>query len=191
MTTEPPHRKSIQHHNILGHVHLLTFSCYKRMPLLNNDVARHLLSESINRASERLGFGLVAFVYMPEHVHLMVFPKSDDCTIEKILYGIKKPYSSRMKKILTESNGRLLQSLTVQERPGKISFRFWQEGPGYDRNYTSLDTCIQAAEYVHNNPVRRGLCKSPDEYRWSSWKFFFKPDAYDVSVLPKMAGFPS
>src|SRR5581483_8339916 len=136
-------------------------------------------------------FGVVAFVYMPEHIHLMINPTNDECSVERVLYGIKKPYSDRIKNVLVRSDERLLRQLTLQERPGKIAFRFWQEGPGHDRNFTSLDSCIRAVEYIHNNPVRRGLCRSPDEYRWSSWKFFFQPDKYDLTVLPKMAGFPS
>jgi putative transposase len=38
----------------------------------------------------------------------------------------------------------LLQRLTIQERPGKMSFRYWPEGPGYDRNL-STERAVMAA----------------------------------------------
>ncbi|MFH0937871.1 MAG: transposase [Planctomycetota bacterium] len=172
MTLNPPHRKSVRHFNVLGHAHLLTFSCYRRLPLLTNDVWRALLSDRINWAAERHRFGLIAFVYMPEHLHLLVHSQVEECTVQRILYSIKKPFADKIKQLLTESNSPLLSRLTVQERPGKIVFRFWQEGPGHDRNLLTVENCIKAAEYIHNNPVRRRLCRSPNEWKWSSWKFY-------------------
>jgi putative transposase len=56
------------------------------------------------------------------------------------------------------TNDSLLDKLIVRERPGKMSFRFWQEGPGYDRNIASPDHLNDCINYIHGNPVRRGLC---------------------------------
>src|ERR1051325_4789003 len=47
-----PQRKHVVHHNISGHAHLLTFSCYRRMALLTNDAWRSGLSVAIDRAFE-------------------------------------------------------------------------------------------------------------------------------------------
>ena len=76
---DPAHRKTIKHIHEPGHVHALTFSCYRRMPLLTNDVWRGLLAESVQRATQRHRYRLVAFVFMPEHVHWLIYPqlKSD------------------------------------------------------------------------------------------------------------------
>ncbi len=60
------HRKRVRHYNEPGHCHELTFSCYRRMPLLTDDDWREKLSRSIDRAMDRHAFALVAFVYMPE-----------------------------------------------------------------------------------------------------------------------------
>ena len=64
------HRKQIRHFHEPGDLHELTFSCYSRMPLLTNDVWREMLCRSIDTAIDRWQFRLVAFVLMPEHVHL-------------------------------------------------------------------------------------------------------------------------
>lgn len=191
MSIQPPHRKTVQHFNIEGHVHLLTFSCYRRMPLLTNDTWRTLFSRAIDRANELHRFRLIAFVYMPEHAHLLVYPESPAGEIERLLYAIKKPFSGRIKRLLAESASPLLRQLTVQERPGKLAFRFWQEGPGHDRNLLSVENCVKAAEYIHNNPVRRKLCASPDGWRWSSWKFYHQPTGLLDDALPRVAGFPA
>jgi REP element-mobilizing transposase RayT len=48
---------------------------------------------------------LVAFVYMPEHVHLLVYPTPGFSPISELLKAIKRPYSFRIKKLLEESGG--------------------------------------------------------------------------------------
>ena len=62
--------------------------------------------------------------------------------------------------------------LTVRERPGVHCFRFWQEGGGYDRNLRSEVAILAAIDYIHENPVRRGLCKPSADWRWSSARHY-------------------
>ena len=50
---------------------------------------------------------------------------------------------------------------------GKIHYRFWQRGGGYDRNVFEPATVLQMIEYVHNNPVRRGLVEKATDWIWS------------------------
>ena len=71
------HRKRVWHVNDPGHFHELTFSCYRRIALLANDDWRGELSRSVDRAIAGQGYRLVAFVYLPEHVHLIVYPVYD------------------------------------------------------------------------------------------------------------------
>ncbi len=170
-----PHRKRVRHFNEPGHCHELTFSCFHRFPLLTYPPVCSLLSQSIDRALLHQGFWLSAFVYMPEHVHLLVFPVTPTARIEQLLFAIKRPFSYRVKQYVGQNDLPLLQHLTVQERPGKMVFRFWQEGPGYDRNLTSREAVLSAVEYIHNNPVRRGLSITPDQWKWSSWKHYHQP----------------
>ena len=51
---------------------------------------------------------------------------------------------------------------------GKTHYRFWQRGGGYDRNIVEPDTALKQVEYIHFNPVRRGLCTRPEDWLWSS-----------------------
>jgi hypothetical protein len=74
-----------------------------------------------------------------------------------LLADIKQPLSGRIKRVLVKENSPLFSELTVMERPGKPAFRFWQEGPGYDRNLSSKQTVLAAgrglrdhAEYQEN-----------------------------------------
>ena len=49
---------------------------------------------------------------------------------------------------------------------------FWQSGGGYDRNITEPKTLMQVIEYIHLNPVRRGLVERADQWKWSSAAWF-------------------
>ena len=186
------YRKLVRHFDEPGHAHELTFSCFRRLRLLTIDPRRcELLSEAIDRAMTKHGFELVAFVYMPEHVHLIVFPVRPDATIAQLLFAIKRPFSQRVKRLLGETDTELVAKLTIQERPGKTAFRFWQEGGGYDRNIRNLKTLKLTVDYVHNNPLRRGLCATPADWWWSSWKFYAAPQHWSPEGLPTMHGFPA
>src|SRR5712692_3475321 len=81
-------------------------------------------------------------------------------------------------------------SLTVRERPGKQVFRFWQEGPGYDRTLTSQAAVPTALEYLHNNPVRRGLSPTPSQGKWSSWRCYHQSPRSQDPELPTVHGVP-
>jgi putative transposase len=172
MAESKVHRKTVRHYDEPGHVHELTFSCYQRRPLLTNDRWRTMLGEAVDRAHERHRYRLVAYVFMPEHVHLLTFAEADASKVSDLLRAIKRPFSYRIKQLLTEANSPLLDGLTVRQRPGVQAFRFWQEGGGYDRNLTEAETIGAAIDYIHMNPVRRGLVPLTNEWRWSSASFY-------------------
>jgi putative transposase len=135
-------------------------------------------------------FRLLAFVMMPEHVHLLVQPQTEAGRISDLLFAIKRPVSFRIKQYLAEANKALLESLTIRQRPGQQTFRFWQEGPGYDRNLTETSSILAALNYIHLNPVRRGLCERAIDWKWSSACYHILPGMPQDSDLPRIAPLP-
>jgi putative transposase len=187
---QPQRRKQVRHFDEPGHVHELTFSCYRQRPLLTNDLWRRLFCEAVDRAMERHRYRLFAFVIMPEHVHLIVHPRGDGSPIAALLKAIKQPFSSRIKRLLEERPDPLLEQLMVRQRPGVMTFRFWQEGPGYDRNLIEAKAILAAIDYVHRNPVRRGLCERAIDWKWSSARYHLFPDEPQSPDLPKLSPLP-
>jgi putative transposase len=97
-----------------------------------------------------------------------------------------------MKNLLVAVQSPLLRRLTVRERPGKHCFRFWQEGPGYDRNINSVEALQASVNYIHMNPVRRGLCEKPTDWPWSSARYYMlEPPRQQFPDLPHIHGLPS
>ena len=159
------------------------------MPLLTNDLWRAQPSSGIDSANRENNFELVAFVYMPEHVHILVFPVDEKPDIGRYLASIKQPLSHFVHQQLEEIKSPLLDKLMVRERPGKVCFRFWQEGPGYDRNLYSRKAIESSIEYIHQNPVRRKLCRQAVNWPWSSSRYFYaEPKKQQYCQLPYVHG---
>jgi putative transposase len=92
---------------------------------------------------------------------------------------------------LEQTNSLLLRRLTVRQRPGVETFRFWQEGPGYDRNLDRVDTVLAAIDYIHRNPERRGLVDRAIDWQWSSARWY-EGLPYDSNLqLPKLQRLPA
>ncbi len=168
--------------------HLAPRGVYRRIPLLTNDDWRRRFCKSLDEACIKTTMQLVAFVIMPEHVHLIVDPLADDPRLAELLAAIKQPFSHEIKEILRANSSGLLNRLTIQERPGKMSFRFWQEGPGYDRNLQKPSTILSSIDYLHMNPVRRGLVERASDWKWSSARWYLndppREQDPDLPIIP-------
>src|SRR5437016_3019104 len=86
------HRKAI---NTPGHAHELTFSCYQRFSFLKAERTCQWLAEAIVAARTKHVLDLWDFVFMPEHVHLIVRPRQPEYEMRKVLAGIKLPVARR------------------------------------------------------------------------------------------------
>ena len=170
MKSNNVHRKQAKCWNIPGHAHFLTFSCYQRLPLLTNEVWRSWLGQEVRTACDDLLFALWAYVFMPEHVHLLVHPKQSVYSISDFRYRLKRPFAERVMEKLKEGGSPLLDRLrTVQG--GRVRYRFWQAGGGHDLNLWTMSKIIAKAEYCHRNPIQRRLVKSSEQWRWSSFRW--------------------
>jgi len=92
-------------------------------------------------------FLLLAYVVMPDHVHLMMYPR--ETTLSIVLQDLKK----RTARSLHKSRGCA----------GPIwQSRFFDFICRRVRDYWSK------VEYIHQNPVTAGLVDRPEDWRWSS-----------------------
>jgi len=160
--------KTCKRWNEPGHAHELTFSCFHRLPLLSRDRSREWFVKAVNRARANYRFDIWAYVIMPEHVHMLICPRDSDYDISPILGSIKWPVSIKAKRYVRRYAPHWLPRLTDKQPNGRSSFRFWQRGGGYDRNARADRTLGAMIDYIHANPVRRGLVERPEQWRWSS-----------------------
>lgn len=112
---------------------------------------------------------------MPEHAHLLVFPRCSEASVAAILQSIKQPVARRA-----------MNRHRAASPADALPDRFWQRGGGFDRNIVSRDALRNAIRYIHLNPVRRGLVDDPLDWPWSSARFHAGCD----DALLRMDGMP-
>ena len=137
----------------------------------------------MERTRRALAIALWACVIMPEHVHMLLLPRSET-PMRRVLAGSKRPVSDHAKDYLVETGRQgWLERLTVRY-PSRTVFRFWQPGGGYDNNIWRERTLVQVVEYIHANPVRRGLVEHPQEWPWSSARFWAGEKDVPIAMDP-------
>jgi putative transposase len=157
--------KRLKRYYGLGDLHFVTFSCYRRLPLLRTARARDVFTHALGEIRERHGVVLAGYVVMPEHVHLLISepPKG---TLSTVLQALKQRVS---RDLLRECDGH--------------PPRFWQPR-FYDFNVYSAKKRREKIEYMHANPAKRGLVEHPKDWRWSSWGFCATDVAGVVPIDP-------
>jgi len=148
-----------------GDLHFVTFSCYRRRPLLGTVRSRVCFLKILDRVRSKRNFLLLGFVVMLEHVHLLVSePAGSSPSIA--LQVVKQEVSRRLRKehrlsSETQDGPKFAEAQTEEEH-------FWQRR-FYDFNVWSEKKFREKLEYMHANPVKRGLVEHPKDWPWSSW----------------------
>jgi len=105
---------------------------------------------------------------MPEHVHLLMSePKKGNPS--KVIQALKQTVSRRLR-----SKGRrkiARNQLPLRFGGEEVCPHFWQHR-FYDFNVWSEKKKIEKLEYMHLNPVKRGLVQDPKDWPRSSYGFY-------------------
>jgi putative transposase len=154
-----------------GDAHELTFSCYRRFQFLKSDRTCQWLAEAIDEARTAFDLALWAYVFMPEHVHIIVYPRRLSHSVGDFRQAIKEPVGRKAVGYLREHAPEWLPRIT-RRRGQRTERLFWQSGGGFDRNIKHPKTLLSMIDYIHLNPVRRGLVTRARDWLWSSARWF-------------------
>jgi putative transposase len=180
--------KTCRRYNEPGHAHSLTFNCFHAQAFLSKDRTRLWLIESLSKARERLAFDLWAYVIMPEHCHILVYPCRAEYSTSRILEAIKLPVTRLARAHLQRTSPEALRRMRDEQPGGRVAYRFWQRGGGHDRNLFEPGAIHAEIEYIHNNPVRRGLVDRAEDWPWSTAAWY--AGATDVLLVPDAGSIP-
>lgn len=159
------------------HLHFLTWSCYRRKPLLGSARARNRFLKILDEVRQRYRFRLVGYVVMPDHVHLLI-SEPERGTPSTVVQVLKQRVSRLMRQRKRKRSGAQLKLWSEDEFP-----RFWQRR-FYDFNVWSEKKKAEKLHYMHNNPVKRGLVAHPKQWPWSSFGFYFGKGNCLLSIDP-------
>jgi len=176
------HRKRLHRIENPGDARFLTFSCEQRLPLLGSPVLRDAFAAQLQSIQSCDAFDLLAWVVMPEHVHLVLLPRLPEWTVDRILKAIKQPFAQRVINRWRSLDAPILPRIT--DASGRV--RFWQRGGGYDRNVRIDGELIEKIRYIHASPVRRGLVERMEDWEWSSARWYEGDRSSGVTIASQL-----
>jgi putative transposase len=158
------------------HLHFITCSCYRRLPFLRAARSRDAFLTILEQTRVRYRFAAVGYVVMPEHVHLLI-TEPEVGTPSTVMQVLKQRTARALlpKRKRSSSRQRSLLAGVNLRTP------FWQ-ALFYDFNVWTTQKRVEKLRYMHRNPVKRGLVSSPEQWRWSSYRFYFLDEAGPVRV---------
>lgn len=156
---------------IPGGSYFFTVVTARRARILANDSARGCLRDAIRWCREDFPFHIDALVMLPDHIHAIWTLPAGDCDYSK-RWGI-------VKKRFTETwleRGGPEQTVTASRmrnrRRGIWQPRFWEHALRDERDYQNH------LDYLHFNPVKRGLVNNVAEWPYSSFHHWVKRGVY-------------
>ncbi len=148
-----------------GEAAFVTSTCLDFAPLFERDEMKTKLMRILANDCKYYNALLFSFVIMQNHIHLIVQP-NENMNISILMQRIK---TNSSKALLPFLNHKERDYLSMQQRLNnrklwKLSFR---SVPIVDDKMF-----LEKAEYIHNNPVRAGIVEKPEDYYWSSARFY-------------------
>jgi putative transposase len=177
----------LRRYDVPGHAHFWTISCFRRLTFFWHDKMKDVVIEALHSMQTHFGVCLTGYVIMPEHVHFIVYPHArgseTPVPISELLHAFKRHTGYHGKRVLRDiwrRDGSLWSPPLNDWAHGELDKQVIFETRGYDFNIDRHQTLLEKLDYCHKNPVTRGLVDRPEEWAWSSFRFY---ELEDRSVL--------
>lgn len=120
--------------------------------------------ETLEETRLKYEFRVAGYVVMPKHVHLLVSePKVG--TLSTVLQVVKQRTTRKVNDV--------------------IKGQMWQRR-FYDFNVSTEEKQTEKLRYMHENPVKRGLVLSAEDWKWSSAGFYSSRKQDEVQILDEV-----
>ena len=130
---------------------------------------KKILIDTLTFCIEKYSVDLIAYVIMPNHIHFILFFK-EKTKLSDFMRDFKK-YSSRQIRLELQKDNNINILELIRFQKGEQLYKVWQDG--FDAKIIrGNDMLITKIEYIHNNPVRKGLVENAEEWEDSSAGFY-------------------
>ena len=176
------------------HIHHVTGTVHQWQPILLYPQITELYYQEYTRLSQSIGIWTLGYIIMPEHFHLLIMADSGD-KIMHFLHSLRRSISGKARRVIESANSEIIEychlnSVDIakfyEKTAGKSDFRFWKEKPRvFPMN--SSDAIQQKLNYIHMNPVRRGLVEIAENWPHSSIKahLYNEPTRIPIGLGPQ------
>ena len=177
-------------HNIyLDNVaYFFTATVVEYIPALSSISIKNFVTHLLNFYREEYATKINAYVIMPEHVHLIIRSELGENVKKFIQHFLRKvslitdTQFSQANKDLSAGAEERLDTFRSHAR-GKAIHRVWKERAKGEPVYSDK-VMKQKLDYIHMNPVKRGLVKNPEDYPYSSYRNYYLNDHSIIQIDP-------
>jgi REP element-mobilizing transposase RayT len=167
-------------------VYYVTYSVVDWLPVFISGAACDIVVQSLSFCHERKGLRINGFVIMPTHIHAIVFDRKYDAAfLESALTDFRK-FTGRSLSDYCANHLPACFSETLRSAAGADrERRFWQPS----RHPVAIETegfWRQKLDYLHENPCRKGLVRSAQDWRYSSAEYYVSDGeaTSEVAITP-------
>jgi REP element-mobilizing transposase RayT len=132
------------------HLHFITCSCYRRLPLFASARAKNLFVKILGEVRDRYGFALAGYVVMPNHIHLLISEPARG-TPSTVMQVLKQRVSRRLRRKRRKKASS--QQLRLPFRHAHDLPQFWQ--PRFYDFTGAGSTWSPPEKRMESNQVRR------------------------------------
>ncbi len=162
--------------------YFITSTIMNWIQIFNSESYYDLLFQNLVFYQSKYEMEIIAYVLMPEHFHLISKAKALGKAIQAF-----KSYTAKkiIEKLYIDKNYPVLDELRKLKLKYKIDseFQIWQEGAHPQEIQNNL-ILKQKTEYIHNNPVKRGLVDNQEDWEYSSARFYLMGTKSDLIITP-------
>lgn len=127
-----------------------------------------MIIEALQYCQTHKGLRLHGYVVMPNHIHTIL--SACEMNLSDILRDFKRFTSRQITEMLTLQNKwKILKAFSKAARAAGEGndFKVWQNG-SHPIAVASNKFFEQKLEYLHDNPVRKGYVRQPEDWLYSS-----------------------
>jgi REP element-mobilizing transposase RayT len=148
--------------------HFFTATNLEWKNLLQPDKYKNIIIASMKHLVKERRVNIYGFVIMPNHIHI-IWQLQHGQKRENVQRDFLKHTAQTIKEDMLLNKPAELKAYLVNDKDRK--YQFWE------RNALSVElwsekVFMQKLNYIHENPVRAGICKSCVEYKYSSALFY-------------------
>ena len=158
----------------------LTSVAKDRLPVFHLDALKSIVCSALNEARTSGSFLILAYVIMPDHLHVITDGDKKPGANQRYINGI---VSRRLIDFLkAEGYTSSLQKLRHEEYRRGHRYSLWDHHPNA-RLLTSESMFMQRVHYTHQNPVKLGLVERAEVCRFSSARIWKRRPVEDEPLL--------
>ncbi len=165
-------------------VYFTTFTVIDWLPIFINPEPIEIINSSLRFCYANKHLRIHAYVIMPNHIHLIVSDANyENERLGKTLTDFRKYTGNRLANYIDANLSETLSQTIRAKQLNDRTRQLWQ--PGWHAEAVSTERFLaQKVNYIHENPIRKGLVKLPEHWQQSSAGFWINGEAGEIPITP-------